>query len=436
MRCHWRNTEEQPGPTAVNSRLAAAMGRVERTVGAHYPEALDPLKAALAVAAVGCLTANTQPTTLIFVARSGGGKTLVLSLLMPDGDGDPLHDYVYRSDKVTTASFVSHRADRSEEELREIDLLPRIKGKTLVSKELAPFFAGKRDELIERFATLASVLDGMGFTGDSGAHGRRGYAEAINFQWLGATTPLSAEVLEVMAQLGPRLLFYDADRPRKGADELVDFVRRPHRQDAMRACAASVRHVLLLLYRVHPPATVATSTIVIREVDLRQLALWADVLTRLRAKIPKGGNEIEASAIEHAERVLGMLTNFAIASGLVHGRLAVNDYDLAQVAHIALSSGVANRGRVFRAVLETGGESTTSQVTRATGLSTPTALRYMTELKTVGLARVWQPTGTTRFMIKVMVPFAELCEAPVHKAKKGEGEEAPDPCRERGPRGA
>jgi ABC-type glutathione transport system ATPase component len=119
------------------------MANVETVVSDHFPEVLDPLKAALAVAAVGCFSDNAQPTTLVLVGRSGAGKSMALNFLMPKGEGDELAKYIYRSDKLTAASFVSQRADLTREQLKEVDLLPRIRGKTMVSKELAPLLRGQ-----------------------------------------------------------------------------------------------------------------------------------------------------------------------------------------------------------------------------------------------------------------------------------------------------
>src|SRR5437870_6432126 len=121
-------------PSPAQLAIRKALKRVEEVVGEHFPEALDPLKAALAVAAIGGFADNAQPITLIFIGRSGAGKTLVLNLMLPDDDDDPLTDYIYRSDNLTAASFVSHRADVKKQKLNEVDLLPRIKDKTMVTK--------------------------------------------------------------------------------------------------------------------------------------------------------------------------------------------------------------------------------------------------------------------------------------------------------------
>jgi len=404
-------------PDAIDSKvarrvIAAAMRMVETVIGEHFPEALDSLKAALAVAAVGCLTDNTQPTTLIFVARSGAGKTLVLSWLMPTDHNDVLAAYIYRSDEFTAASFVSHRADVKQAQLKRIDLLPRLKGKTLLTKELAPFFTGKQDDLMRRIAVVTAILDGQGFISDSGAHGRRGYVERINFQWLGATTPLSPEVLAIMAQLGPRLLFYWVDRPAKDTDALVALASRTDGTQAAETCREAVQNYLRALYTLIPPGSVHSSAVTFSPTHLRWLALWAQVLTALRTTVPGKGKEQDVAA-EHAERALGILRNIATGSALVHGRPAVGDYDLAQVAHIAFSSGVAGRGRALRAVLTHGGTATTPEIEERARISTPTALRYMKELTAVGLAHFTEGKGTTPATVALVEPFIELCKAPL-----------------------
>jgi hypothetical protein len=418
--------QEQGSDNSAPHKIGAALKRVEGAVGAHYPEALDPVKAALPIVAVGALADNRQPTSLIFVARSGAGKSLVVSLLIPEDD--QLRAHLYRCDKLTAAAFVSHRADFTAADLKDVDLLPRIKGKTLLTKELAPIFAGKEHELRERFAMLTSVLDGQGFIGDSGAHGRRGYDMRVNFQWLGATTPLSPEALRVMAQLGPRFMFYDADRPRKSINALTDVLRRGNPTAAFDACHAAVRSYLETFFATYPPGSVSSDAIAIEERSLRVIALWAEVLARLRGQPLFHG-------VEHAERVAGMLRNFAIGSAVAHGRREVTDYDLAQVAHIALSSGTAGRGKVLRALLARSGSATTTDIDAAAGISAPTAREHMEGLANVGLARFSLGDGRHVGRVELLPPFTELCRAPMLKAKRGEGAPDRDPCELKAKRG-
>lgn len=401
----------------LREKIAEAMRAVDEVVHRHFPDLLDAVKVALAVVAIRSLKDNRQPTTVIFVAPASAGKSQALNFLMPTDGRDPLNNYFYRSDQFTAASFVSHRADVAKAQLGKIDLLPRLENKTLLTKELAPLFGGKREDLLKTFSVLTSILDGQGYISDSGSHGRRGYSKPINFQWLGATTPLSREVLKVMAQLGPRMLFFDADRPHRSVDDLAALVASGTGQEGKEACARAVRELLLAVYRRYPRASVTSTKIAFSEDRVRVLALWADVLTKLRGT----GRAEDAGKQEHAERVLGILRNVAIGSALVHGRRSVDDYDLALVAHLSLSSGVAMRGRLLHALLLLGGKAKTATIATRARISLPTALRYMEELAHVGLADFIEGAGTRSARVKLRNPYDELCEAPLLKAKWGEG---------------
>jgi len=406
----------------VQEILAQEMAKVEQIVARYCPDALDPLKAALAVCAVASLSDNSQPTTLHLIGQPSAGKTLPLELIMPAHENDPLAEYFYRSDNFTASSFVSHRADRSHEQLREIDLLPKIKDRTLITPELAPLFRGKRDELTKTFGVLTRVLDGQGYVTDTGAQGHRGYMGSHNFQWLGATTPPSPEALEVMGQLGPRLLFYNADRLRPSIDELFRHARRSHDDEkykkAKEQCRKAVRNLLLEFYRHYPPGSLRSRVVECSDHSLRQLVLWAEALTRLRATLrwvesredhDATSQQVDVESWEFPERILAVLTNIAIGSALVRGRQSIDAYDLAQVRHIALSSGVPGRGRVLSILLDNGGEATTPEIQQLAHMSAPTALNYMRELQTVGLARLAGGRVTT---VKIAKKFRELCNAP------------------------
>ena len=54
---------------------------------------------------------------------------------------------VYRSDRFTPRAFVTHAANVRAEQLAKMDLLPKLKNKVLVTKELAPIFRGREEEL-------------------------------------------------------------------------------------------------------------------------------------------------------------------------------------------------------------------------------------------------------------------------------------------------
>ncbi len=90
--------------------------------------------------------------------------------------GRELEKHVYRSDKFTPKAFVSHAASVSAAGSSSQDRLAPKAGlrQILITKEMAPIFRGREEELKESFSMLISVLDGKGFTSDTGMRGQRG----------------------------------------------------------------------------------------------------------------------------------------------------------------------------------------------------------------------------------------------------------------------
>ncbi len=444
-------------------QVQAAMNGVELVVAKHFPDLLDGTKAALAVVAVGCLKGNIYPTALMLSGPSSAGKTQILQFFLPDDDEDPLNAVIYRSDKFSAASFVSQASKETtgKTELGKVDLLPRIEGKTLVTKELAPMFRGHTKELIERFNVLTAVLDGLGFVSDSGIHGRRGYTKPVNFQWLGATTPLNKSVLRAMETLGPRMCFYGIAGRVDDEEALVNIAMAADEKHAaaIRECQLAVRRLIITLYKAQRPNGAAVGIVQCDSEQLRTVVKWSIVMTRLRASLPKkerstdfmqeASNEdardcddepndrddlettesnptAEEHPIkigEHPARALRLLRRIATGSALVHGRGALNDYDLAQVAHIALSSGHPIRAGVVRCLIANGGVATTPHVQRLLRVSAPTARPTMDDVVRLGLAVVMDNGDESRpYKIALAPAFEALRDAPMLKENGGESE--------------
>lgn len=398
--------EEVHEAPKLKASTVEAMALVESVVGKHFPEALDAIKVELAVVAAGCLK-KSPPTALIFTGESGSGKSLACMMLYPDEGDAELETLVYRSDEFTTAAFLSQAGDRSKKELQDIDMLRRIAGKTLVTKELAPIFRGKESDLVPRFNRLTAILDGKGFTSDSGTHGQRSIVGDISFQWIGATTPLSATALSVFGALGPRMVFYWVDRLPKSDDDLVAVALDGEDSEAGKvgACHEAVRKVVLSLPAV---GSVESRDLYLTQEDGKLFVAWGKLTAALRAQIAEYGSG-EGTIQEHPERVIRVLRRIAIGSALAHGRRELAPYDLAQIAHIALSSGFRDRGEVARALLDFGGEATTPQLEQALDVTAPTARQRMEALSACGVA-IHIKGAPER--IQIAPTFAILCGAP------------------------
>ncbi len=66
--------------------------------------------------------------------------------------------YSYYTDKFTARAFVSHSANVAKEKLVEIDMLPQIKDKILLTPELSALFTGKDDDVREQFGIITRLL--------------------------------------------------------------------------------------------------------------------------------------------------------------------------------------------------------------------------------------------------------------------------------------
>src|SRR5919197_6606487 len=75
-----------------------------------------------------------QPFAGIVLGKPSSLKTVGLEMFRKSKD-------THYTDNFTARSFVSHNSGLNEEQLQEIDLLPKIKNKCFLTPELAPVFA-------------------------------------------------------------------------------------------------------------------------------------------------------------------------------------------------------------------------------------------------------------------------------------------------------
>ena len=111
------------------------------------------------------------------------------------------------ADKFTARAFVSHSANVAKEKLVEIDMLPQIKDKILLTPELSALFTGKDDDVREQFGIITRLLDGEGLETNSGVHGKRGYYGKYMFTWLGAAVDIPYSVYKFLSTIGFKIYF-------------------------------------------------------------------------------------------------------------------------------------------------------------------------------------------------------------------------------------
>lgn len=389
--------QAQTGPSLlfVPNASPPDIAKVKAVVEEAFPELWTAVVAVLATVAAMVPDDVVNPPTLILEGASAAGKTTVIDMV----EGTPY--LAYRTDKFTPSAFVTHSANVRVEKLAEIDLLPRIRHRCMLTAELAPLFRGREDELTKNFSILTRVLDGGGLMTDSGSQGRRGYEGDYLFSWIGATTPLESRTWRIMQQLGARLLFYWVDAAVPDAADIVGNLVAPQSYKAkVAACRTVVNEFLLALFRAHArrgterPFGVAWNRAGDPEL-IKHIARLAKVAAQARAVVSSWQNDggelnFRPPSVEQPHRLATLLYNLARGHALVYGRTQLSSDDLWIVTRVALDSMPIERRRMFRLLISIGptGIRSSAQVEKLLRCSRPVAIRLMKEMAFVGVARV------------------------------------------------
>ncbi|UTF54475.1 hypothetical protein [Natronosalvus rutilus] len=311
---------------------------------------------------------------LIVEGPSGAGKTTALKPF------EGLHSQFYRSDEVTPASFVSHDASRDKDELADDDLIPRIKHKTLLNPEMANWFGGDWGVRKEKMARLVRVMDGTGFTSDSGTHGRRGYQGDYRFNFIGATTPLKQQDWEMMGHTGNRFLFVEMpSRDEEDVYRNIVFGESEYGQKVSEM-TQSIQHYLDDLWSDHG----GPNSVDWKKTPNENVGEGLMYLSRLvvHARAPMGGE------CEDPGRITDMMKNIARGHALLYNRRQITIDDLEICGRVALSTVPKKRRDLLRELLQLdlGERLKTRNVIDRLGVAHETATDRMNTLDSLGLA--------------------------------------------------
>ncbi len=349
---------------------------LQETVRANFPDLGLHFEVVLAICGVLGIKKPWRPVTVVFEGPPGPGKSLVLNCLL-GATSEEVREWLYRSDKFSTASFVSQCASIERKKLNKVDLLPRIKNKVLITPELAPIFRGKREEIEGRFSILARVLDGRGLTVDGGTHGRRGYQGDYPFLWLGATTYLSTTAFDAMASVGNRIYFFDMLPPRPTLEELAELAMRGSSARNEEACTKACEDLLDHFFTEHlddkngSPGLLEWPTLEETEAEVIASAAW--MIAKLRAK--KQGQE------EYEYRIVESLSLLTRGRAAIEGSSLVLPEHLQIIHHIVMSSARPELRPLIAGLLQDSpGALDVGQVEELLGCNRDTALKRMNAL--------------------------------------------------------
>jgi len=371
-----------------------------------------PAEIGLSVACQLLIDDISNPFGLIYVDVPSSGKTIVLNFF------SDCKNWVYTTDSFSPASFVSQAANVKTKDLPKIDLLPKIKDKILIVRDLAPLFGMRDDDLLKTISILTRIFDGEGYRADGGVHGSRGYDEECLFMFLSASTPIRPRVWRVMGNFGARLFFYNFNAPDKSTDTLANQLSAefsPKQKE--KVCREATFQLLNDLFNCKD------GVLWDKQADNRQfleeIAIIAQLVACLRGTInvweehaADGKFNHTEPQIEKPDRINQCLYNLARGHAVACGRTSLNDQDIAIVLRVALCSASLERTKLLNKLIENDGVLITEDVIHKMEWSRTSALKYMEVFRYLRIVEEISPTnpqvGRSEKVIKLTEQFSWL----------------------------
>jgi hypothetical protein len=408
---------------------------LEGMVNRIYADAWPIMQFVISVKTILNIKDNTLPFLGIIIAIPSSLKTTLMNFFR-------IYNHTFYSDIFTPNSLVSHNSALTEEELKQIDMLPKIKDKLVLIPEMAPLFTAKEDDLHKILGIIIRLVDGDGLQSDSGAHGHRGYPSTM-FSWIGAVVEIQPKIWRILSTLGFKIYFFRPNLPEKSEKDLIDIALDSKISEKNQ----EIKEALLDYLQVFDaaPRTDVTSIddngivkikwnfqITANDQQNREqykaieyVAKIAKLLASLRGDVSlfqtrsrksrkeevssSGENEIQQQEIsyqteqldyetdsviiEDPARATIQLRNLALANAISQGRDYIKIEDVKLVVKVALSTTRTSRKKVFDLLLKEKGELTTSKIVQELDISEPTARKTMREFHALGIADISQTSG-------------------------------------------
>jgi hypothetical protein len=339
-----------PAPEAVID-----ISEWRKSVGLLFPECMSAGEVGLAVLAQLLINDVRNPFGLVYVDVPSAGKTITLNFF------SSISELVYATDSFTPSSLVSHASNRKQKDLEKIDLLPRIRHRTLIVRDLAPIFAERQENLLKNLGVMTRVFDGEGYESDSGVHGKRGYKGDYTFMFLAGSTPIAPRVWKFMGNLGSRLFFLNMKASDKSEEELAELLIQNDFKQKESECRRATRNLVLTLWSQHKGGVTWDKKSDPPELR-RIISRCAKLLAHLRGTVNVWGDDDDSGkqhhtnvVIEKPTRINQLLYNLARGHALICGRTMLAQEDLWPCIELALNSAQYNRIKLIEALIEYAG---------------------------------------------------------------------------------
>lgn len=416
------------------SLVAEKYENLRKVITKHYPEAWTLMEFCLSVKSIQNVSDFTLPFMGVILAVPSSMKTMIIELFRK-------YPGSFYSDSFTPNSLISHNSALSEEQLQQVDMLPKMKDKLVLTPELAPIFTAKDDDLQKALGIITRILDGHGLENDSGAHGHRRYDD-IMFVWLGAAVEIPPKVWKMLGTLGHKIYFLRPQLRKKTPEELKKIAKTNDYSSNNREIEGALLDYLKTIDVVTAIVNTQNGTVKVKwneniedeqDIALEYIAQVANLLAPLRGTVylsesrsinyrPNNSNntnnksthpqsqeqsnqqeesninnnnfiqfdgqdyDTDFPTIEDPSRATILLRNLAIGHAVSQGRDFINLKDTPIVVEVALSTAPVRRVKVLDLLLKHSGELTTSQITNELRVSQPVARRTIREFHALGIA--------------------------------------------------
>ncbi len=361
----------------------------QEIINENFPECAFAAEVALSVIAQILITDVTNPFALVLVDVPSAGKTITINFFTG------IDELTYSTDNFTPASFVSNAANVATEKLKSVDMLPRIRYRMLLIRDLGPIFGQRDDDLLKSMGILTRVLDGEGYQNDSGVHGKREYVGDYLFMLLAGSPPIQPKVWKLMGNLGSRLFFLNMRTPDKTDKALADQLTNTAYKSKELICREATKDFLHTLWATHPVGIEWQKQHESPEL-LQIIVRCARLLARLRGTINVWQERSEdgvvysynSPVIEKPDRINQWFYNLCRGHALICDREYITLDDIRLIIELAIDSAPLTRSQLLRALIDYGGSMTTTDIEQELNCAKGTAGREMETLKILKIARL------------------------------------------------
>ena len=408
----------------------------------HYPEGWPLMKFNLSVKTTLNIEGNKLPFIGIVLYKPSSLKTTFIEFFRK-------YHRTFFSDTFTPNAIISHNSSLTEEQLQEIDMLPKMQNTLVLTPELSSLFTVDVDSLTRTLGIIVRLADGDGLESDSGAHGHRGYPPT-KFAWLGAAVEISPKIWTLLSQLGFKIYFLRPNFKEKSTEDLTKIIEDPYNNSKNKEIETALLEYLKV-FDAAPKTDFSyideNSGIVkikwnyklIQDFKskkeqrkiLEYISNIAKLLSRLRgtvyvssSKLRKNQKssketanneedqdisiqteqlnfEVDTDTIEDPSRAAIQLLNLALANAISQGRNYLIKEDVKLVIDVALSTTRVHRHKILNLLLRYGGELLTSKIVNELKISEPTARKTMRELDALGIVKASTTDGYTNSELKI-----------------------------------